>query len=183
MSELTLGKYLKRGSVWGGIQALAPYPFLDTYTPDQLNRQLDLLYGERVLFTKFSELEIPVAADLIFVQFNEKWLNLIKVNSEVFNLAASVSNKKTETTNTTENSTKVSDTVNKVSAFNTDDLIVDGGSDNSETGDKDTTASKVTTDDKISLDSAYNNLTLADKISIIKVVNKDIAQFLSLSIY
>lgn len=183
MNELTLGQYMEGGSIWGSIQALSPYPFFDTYTPTQLDQQLDLLYGERVLFHKFSGKAITLAADLIFVNFNEKWLNLIKVNSEVFNLAASVSNKKTETTTTTENTTKVSDSVNKVSAFNTDDLIVDGGSDNSETGDKDTTASKVTTDDKISLDSAYNNLTLADKISIIKSVNKDIAQFLSLSIY
>lgn len=183
MSDLKLTEYLSRGSVWGGIQALAPYPFFDTYTPDQLNQQLDLLYGERVVFTKFSDKAISLAADLIFVEFNDKWLNLIKVNSEVFNLAASVTNKKTETTTTTENTTRESGTTNKVSAFNTEDLIIDGGTDNTETGDKDTTASKVTTDDKISLGSAYNNLTLAEKISIIKTVNKDIAQFLSLSVY
>lgn len=183
MTSLKLEQYLEGGSIWGSIQALSPYPFFDDYSAEQLDKQTKLLYGEREVFRKFHELTIGEAAALVYVAMNKKWLNLLSMEELPFNLGASVTNKKTETTNTTENTLKESDNLNKVSAFNTEDLINDGGSNLSETGEKEGTATKITTDDKISFEAAYANLTLAEKISIINTVTSDVAQFLTLSIY
>lgn len=183
MTDLDLATFIKREGLWGWIRDFGHYSFLNKYPPEVLDSQLSLLYGDRTMLAKLEVKNAYDVAYIIFVNFDEKWQNLIKVNSESFNLAASVSNKKTENTTTTEKTAKEAANTNKVSAFNSDELIVDGGSDQTESGDKDGTALKITTDDKISLDSAFNNLTLADQISIIKTVNKDIAQFLTLSIY
>ncbi len=183
MTSLKLEQYLEGGSIWGSIQALSPYPFFDDYSPEQLDKQTVLFYGEREVFRKFHELPVEEAAALVYVAMNKKWLNLLSMEELPFNLGASVTNKKTETTNTTENSLKASENLNKVSAFNTEDLINDGGSNLSETGEKEGTATKVTTDDKISFEAAYANLALADKISIINTVTSDVAQFLTMSIY
>ena len=183
MTSLKLEQYLEGGSIWGSIQALSPYPFFDDYSPEQLDKQTILFYGEREVFRKFHELTIEEAAALVYVAMNKKWENLLSMEELPFNLGASVTNKKTETTNTTENSLKESENLNKVSAFNTEDLINDGGSNLSETGEKEGTATKTTTDDKISFEAAYANLTLAEKISIINTVTSDVAQFLTLSIY
>lgn len=183
MTSLKLEQYLEGGSIWGSIQALSPYPFFDDYSAEQLDKQTRLLYGEREVFSKFRELTVVEVAALVYVAMNKKWLNLLSMEELPFNLGASVTNKKTETTNTTENTIKESDNLNKVSAFNTEDLINDGGSNLSETGEKEGTNTKITTDDKISFEAAYDNLTLAEKISIINTVTSDVAQFLTLSVY
>lgn len=183
MTTLKLSQFLEGGSIWGSIQALSPYPFFDDYSPEQLDKQTVIFYGEREVFSKFHELTVEEAAALVYVAMNKKWLNLLSMEELPFNLGASVTNKKTETTNTTESNVKESENLNKVSAFNTEDLINDGGSSLSETGEKEGNATKVTTDDKISYEAAFANLTLAEKISTINTVTSDVAQFLTLSIY
>ena len=183
MESTKLSEYLDSGSIWGSIQALNDYPFFVDYPANNLDGLTKFLYGEREVFSKFHSLTIEEVSELIYVAMSKKWNDLLSVNETNFNFGSSLTNRKTETINTTENSLKGGDNLNKVSAFNTEEMVNDGGSTFSETGEKEGITTKTTTDDKMSLDAAYKNLTLAEKVSIINVVTSDVAKFLTLSIY
>ena len=183
MNRTKLAEYMERGDLWGSVKALSPFPFFDEYSPENLNRQTKLLFGERNLYSKFSDISIEDAAEIIVISCQKKWLNLMLIDELDFNLAASESERVNQNTAKEENRDKNIEQINKVSAYNSEDMVNEGGSNVAEdellTGEE----TRITTRDKISLDSAYNNLSMADKISIIKTVVADVAEVLTLSIY
>ena len=183
MQNLKLGQYLDGVSIWGSIQALCHYPFFSDYPPQQLDKKTIFEYGEREMFSKFTQLNVDELASLVCDSLNNKWLNLLAIYDLDINIGLSTTNKKSESANKTENNNRESENISKVSAFNSDDLINDAGSFLAENEEKEGNSTKVTTEDKISYDSAFSNLSLLEKNSIINTVTRDLAHFLTLSIY
>lgn len=182
----TLGNFLDSGDLWSEIQALRHYPFFDDFPPHYLNEFTDLTFGNRTLFSKFNTetgLDTKAAARLIIMQYDKKWLGLIVVNAINFDLAAVETEKKTETSNETETTGRETETLNKVSAFNSEDLVADGGTASTETGDRDKEGQKITTSGKQSLAAAWDNLTMTEKTGIVRTITGDVASFLSLETY
>lgn len=182
----TLGHFLDSGDLWGNIKTVKDYPFFIDFPAANLNDFTDLTFGNRPLYSKFNTetgLDVEAAAKFIVMQYDKKWLGLISVNAIGFDLAAAETEKKTETSNETETTGRETETLNKVSAFNSEDLVTDGGTTSNETGDRDKEGKKITTSGKQSLSAAWGNLTMTEKLGIVRTITGDVACFLSLETY
>jgi len=179
----TLAVWMEQGSLWGSIQALAPFPFFDTVPPAQLDIQTVLSYGDRFMFSKLVTTTTAQMATNIVAIYKDKWDKLIEVLAIDYDLSAGVSKKNTDVIHREEVRDNTRDDVNKVSAFNTDELITDTGS-TSTGGDNltgDTTRTQ--TEANISLENAFNNLSMLNQQNIITTVIKDVATYMTLDVY
>ena len=182
----TLGHFIDSGDLWGEIQAVKDYPFFTDFPASKLNDFTDLAFGNRTLYSKFDTeigIDAESAAGFIVMEYDRKWLALIEVNAIEFDYGASETVKKTEVTNETENNARETETLNMVSAFNSSDMVTEGGNSSTETGDRELEGNKTTTSGKQSLSAAWGNLTLAEKTGIVRIITGDVACFLSLETY
>lgn len=179
----TLDVYMQQGSIWEGVRALAPFPFFDTFTTQQLDMFLGESYGHRFMFSKMVTKTIGDTAVGIVANFKTKWENLIKLQAQTYDLQASNTLRTTETIAKSEKRNLKNDNTNKVSAFNTDELITNDGS--ASTGSDQLIADNTRTLNQanISLNNAFNNLSLLDKSNILSTVLKDVASYLTLDVY
>ena len=122
-------------------------------------------------------------ADLLTFEYGEKWEILSTEIWVGFNLGAKQVNKKTETITKTENREVLKDDVNKVSAYDTDELIVNDGNTSNTTDGLTGNESRVTTDEIIDMETVYNNLANSQKNSIIESVLNDVKNFITLGVY
>lgn len=179
----TLAVWMEQGSLWEGIRGLAPLPFFDTVPPAQLDVQTVLSFGDRFMFSKLVTVTVAQMSVNIVSLYKDKWTKLVEVLAYDYDVMANTSKKTTDVTHKTEARDNTRDDVNKVSAFNTDDLITDTGATSTGadnlTGDIDRTL----TEANISLSDAFNNLSLLDKNNIIQTVIKDVASYMTLDVY
>lgn len=179
----TLAVWMEQGSLWEGIRGLAPLPFFDTVPPAQLDVQTVLSFGDRFMFSKLVTTTVAQMSVNIVSLYKDKWTKLVEVLAYDYDVMANTSKKTTDVTHKTEARDNTRDDVNKVSAFNTDDLITDTGATSTGadnlTGDIDRTL----TEANISLSDAFNNLSLLDKNNIIQTVIKDVASYMTLDVY
>lgn len=181
MSDIILAEFLDNESIFKRIQSLNPYPFFDTYSPEQLDELLIYNFGERLVYYKIISLSLDSVANLIYTQFNDSWLNMINIQS--FNIADG--NIKTVTENTVNNSvsTGSNNNTHKVSAFNDVELIDDYSDVGNNTNTNDGKGEKIVTEKNKTLQGVYNNLLLTQKVNIMNTVIKNVANTLTLDIY
>lgn len=182
-NRTTLDTYMLQGSVWEGIQGLAPFPFFDTVPPAQLDLQMGLSFGQRFMFSKLVTVTPEQMAVNIVAAYKTKWDKLIEVLAIDYDLGAGTSKKLTETINKIEARDNTRDDVNKVSAFNTEELISDTGSTSTGADNLTGDTTRTLTEADISLTNAFNNLSLLDQGNIIQTVIKDVATYMTLSVY
>lgn len=159
-------------------QGLSLFTIEQSATMDSL---LILKYGERLLYQKLTAFNIAQISEMIVNQYGSKWDTLIEIG-KLDKLSTNV-RVVTETTTNNEKRSNSRDDKNLISAYNDDALIVNDGS--TSTGSDDLTGMETRTlkDETIDLKTAYNNLSLSDKNSILNTIMKDVVDFLTLSIY
>ena len=91
-------------------------------------------------------------------------------------------NRKTETITKTENREVLKDDVNKVSAYDSNDLLANDGSTSNTTDGLTGNENRVTTDEIIDMETIYNNLANTQKNRIIESVLNDVKHFITLRI-
>ena len=181
MIEITLGQVLENESIFTRIQSLSPYPFFDTMLPEDMDTALIINYGERVVYHKLHNLNLDKLARIINSLYGSNWEKLITINTLDFkSVAEKIVN---ETTNNNVISTGSNSTDNKVSAYNSDELVTDTKDVGNSTNTEDLTGTKQTSEKTISLQTAYNNLLLTQKVNILNTVLKDVSSYLTLGIY
>lgn len=183
MFDLTLGEYLEGDSMWGLIQALYPFPFLGEYTPTKLDSLLILNHGDKLIYHKIPAMGFELVAQDVVFNYKQKWLDLLAINELTLNIGADSTHKISETLTHAETRINIQDNINKVSAFNTDELIANDGSNSNNSDDIDYSKTRVLTDETLSLQTAFNNLNVKQKNTIIQTVNNDVASLLTLNIY
>lgn len=175
--KMLLSEYLTSGSLWGAIKdkskGLDIEMLLSEFDTNKLDRQMTLLYGNKELFSNYNDSSIDEIAELIILTQSEKWLNL----QELKNLKLGTVGK--ETLETTINKEITSENTDKISVDNEDTLIEDKGQEQSETGIENQTQEIIKQDFSIIL----QQLTQADKLSIVNILLSDVSKFLTLSIY
>lgn len=181
--RVTLAAWMEQGSVWERIRGLAPLPFFDTVPPAQLDLQMGLSFGLRFMFSKLVTTTPEQMAVNIVAIYKDKWEKLIKALAINYDLSAGTSKKTTETIHKIEARGTTRDDVNKVSAFNTDDLITDTGATSTGADNLTGDTTRTLTEADISLTNAFNNLSMLDQQNIITTVIKDVAHYLTLSVY
>lgn len=150
---------------------------------EKLHNLFMVRYGDRNVNLAIINLTPFQIADLLTFEYGEKWEILSTEIWVGFNLGAKQVNKKTETITKTENREVLKDDVNKVSAYDTDELIVNDGNTSNTTDGLTGNESRVTTDEIIDMETVYNNLANSQKNSIIESVLNDVKNFITLSIY
>lgn len=183
MECLTLDDYLSGESLWGRIQGISPMPFIEAIEPIHLDMNLILNHGNKYVFSKIPSLGLDyVAKDAVFL-YKQKWLDLIAIGSLNLEIGADKTHKISETITHAETRVNKQDSINKVSAFNTDELITNDGNNSNNSDDIDYSKTKVLTDSNLSYKDAFNNLSLKHRNIIINTVNSDLASLLTLDIY
>ena len=140
-------------------------------------------YGDRNVNPSIINLTPFQIADLLTFEYGKKWEILSTEIWVGFNLGAKQVNKKTETITKTENRLTDKDDLNKVSGFDSEELITDNGLNSKTKDDLTGSESRVTTDEIIDMETIYNNLANSQKNSIIESVLNDVKEFLTLTIY
>ena len=183
MDDITLSQYLDGESIWGRILALVTVPELGLIGADVLDRNLILNHGDKNIFYKIPLMGLDDVVRDIGFNYEKKWVDLISIESLNFNIGADNTHKISETLNHAETRINTQENINKVSAFNTDELLTNDGSNSNNSDDIDYNKTRVYTDETLSLQTAFNNLNEKQKNIIIRTVNNDIASLLTLDIY
>ena len=150
---------------------------------DKLFNLFMVRYGDRNVNPSIINLTPFQIADLLTFEYGKKWEILSTEIWVGFNLGAKQVNKKTETITKTENREVLKDDVNKVSAYDTDELITNDGNTSNTTDGLTGSESRVITDEIIDMETAFNNLSTQTQNSIIETVLNDVKSFITLSIY
>ena len=180
----SLNKYLGTSNIFDIIKGIYSFPFLEqagqTVTMDQMLR---VNYGSRAVFSGFIDITVDDVAKHLISVYKDKWDKAIIAAANINNLAANNSRKIKGTVSEMGTGNTQSETENKVSAFNSDNLVTDGGtsstSDNTTTRDTD----RESTDETFNLKSLLDNLPLVERTNIINIVLKDVSNYLTVSIY
>ena len=181
---VSLKQYLGTQNIFEIIKSLYTLPFIEGKgKTEDLNNMLLINYGQRGLFSGFKDITVANSAKYIITIYADKWDKLIISAAGITNLAANNSRKIKGTVSEMGKGNTKSETENKVSAFNSDTLVTDGGasstSDNTTTRDTD----RESTDETFNLKSLFDNLPLVERTNIINIVLKDVSNYLTVSIY
>ena len=177
---VTVNDLVNVGSIFTELKKLNTSLVMDS---DRMASLFLLRYGDRNVNPSIINLTPFQIADLLTFEYGTKWEILSTEIWVGFNLGAKQVNKKTETITKTENREVLKDDVNKVSAYDTDELIVNDGNTSNTTDGLTGNESRVTTDEIIDMETVYNNLANSQKNSIIESVLNDVKNFITLSIY
>ena len=182
-TPVNLRGYLTGGSIFTAIQTANDYPFFADTPPTELDQMMAFMYGDRMVASSFIGVDIALAGKLISKIYGEKWTALIRFNSTPIDIGAKEVTKTVGSENMVGTKVDVSTSENKVSAFNSDVLITESGADNKL--DENTTrgVNKDSTVSVIDWQTAFNNLSTAERTNIIAVVLKDVSTYLTVSVY
>ena len=182
--RISLKQYLGTENIFDIIKSLYSFPFLEGEgKTEDLNNMLLINYGQRGLISGFKDIPVANSAKYIIAIYSDKWDKLVISAAGITNLASNNSRKIKGTVKEVGTGNNNSKTENKVSAFNSDTLVTDGGasstSDNTNTKDTD----RESTDETFNLKSLLDNLPLVERTNIINIVLKDVSNYLTISIY
>ena len=180
---VNLKTWLAGGSIFTAIQTAENFPFFSDTPPAELDQMLSITYGNRMLASAFNNFDINTAGKFITKLYGEKWNALIRFNITPPDLGAKSTTKTTGNQNTIGTKNGVSNTENKVSAFNSDDLITDTGAHNALDENITQDITRGSSVSVIDWQTAFNNLSLSERTNIISVVLKDVATHLTVSVY
>lgn len=180
----TLKQFLGTTNIYSEISRMNnQVPWDDFFDEPSLQGMLLINHGNKEVYEGFNGLPMRTIATMIITKHMFNWQQLKKVIPTTIDISKGEGRKITETITENETRDNTSDNVNKVSAYNSDSLITNDGSNSN--GNETVTSSKTRTltDSKTDLNLAFNHLLLMEKNNIMNIVIKDVSDFLTLSIY
>lgn len=179
---MTLNEFILVDGIFDHIHSVKPdLPFLGDYQNEVMDKLLILEYGDRLVYRKLISYSANQICEMLVKQHGHNWDALVEIDA--LNKLANRTRTITETTTTDETRNNTRDDKNLISAYNDDTLITNDGSLSTGVDDLEGTETRTMTDETIDLKSAYNNLSMSDKNNIMNIVLKDVASFITLSIY
>lgn len=174
---MKLKEFLGDFSFFNELQIIEPQFFIDG-NGRLLDSMLLANYGERLVFINLVDIELVDLVQMVALTYSKAWASL-----EGLEINLNEGNKITETINRVEDRLNTRDDVSKISAFNSEAMVNDGG--NNSTGTDGLVGETIRTviDEKVNLKLAYESMDIASKNSIINIVLGNVASFLTLSIY
>ena len=181
---MLLSEYMESKDLWGAISTAVPtLGFIRSIGATNLNAAQVYNFGEREVLPKVEALTLPQLASLISTQFYTAWvrMELVELTANA-NLAGAV-DATTETTTNEETKSNTKDDVNKVSAYNSDTLMTNDGSNSVGSEELSGEKTRVVSRQNKSLETSFKNLDILKKNAIIQSVTRDVANFVTMSIY
>ena len=181
---MLLSEYMEGKDLWGEISTAVPaLVFIRSFGATNLNAAQVYNFGERQVLPKVEALTLPQLVSLIVNQFRTTWerMELVELTANA-NLAGAV-DATTETTTNEETKANTKDDVNKVSAYNSDTLMTNDGSNSVGSEEISGEKTRVVSRQNKSLETSFKNLDILKKNAIIQSVTRDVANFVTMSIY
>lgn len=177
---MKLSEFLNGKDLFTELGNKGAFPFIND-NEQLLNSMLLLNYGEREMFNPLSDLDVVTTADLLALEFSKVWEAYIQ-EEELLNQLHS----EKETTSTRDNTLNRNGTrgeTEKVSAYDSENLLTNGGTDS--TNNEDETNLEEFTSKTVDKDliKAYNILNEYGRKTVTKKVLLDVSDFLTIDIY
>ena len=184
---MRLSEYIKTNSLFQELYTKESCSGLILVVPEysSMDELLTYTYGDRLLSPKFSDSSTSPSISLIGLHldrtFNAKWTALLSIekNKEIHDNVNTI----TETIDNTSVKTNDSESLNKVSAYNTDELLIDDGSTVTSNEGVDDKTIRTMTNTDTNFRNQYLNISELHKNNIIDTILYDVANALTLSIY
>lgn len=181
---MTLNEFLKQfdSNLFDEIQKVQSFPFLgkDNQTLQQL---LLLNGGKRTVIESITTLALPTVASMIIYDFGDLWSDISGLGLSLNgSLADELRITHTESNGAIEQSNNIN-TLNKVSAYDSDELVTDDGSESKGKNDTKNQDESNTRDELYRFGTIYENLDTAQQLKIHRKVIKDILNTITLKVY
>lgn len=180
--KMTLSDYLNGHSIFELIDQAQDFPFILDDNAKIFDALMSFHYGNRIVFASVERMDVDQVAELIASKYEEKWTKLVEAHSLPLELGSSTE-MTTESEVTDQSVENNSDDLDKVSAYDEPELVVNAAK--SLNGEEQTNINldKTKLVEKKDINSVFSNLHLLQKNNIIEIVIRDVADFLTLSIY
>lgn len=169
-------------SLFSEIMADIQLPEEFTVTPEQLDSTFNLLYGNRLVPSKLTDMSVKEVASHIKTLYNKKWIDNYELLSKEFNLGVSSSVKVTNAEKTMGKDSSNRKSTGNVSSFDNDDFVPDDENveEFSNERNNDVTGSKET--ETRSLWAVQQQMYMLEQ-SFEQTILKDVAKIVTLPIY
>lgn len=182
MNRVTLRKYLENKSLFSTIDDYYTLPLDSELGLSTYDRLLVIDFGDRYVSSAFIGVGEVSLAKLLVSRFSEKWDNYLLergvVNEGIYSKVETA-----ETISEDENTQRTGVDTDKVAAFNSDSLITEGGRENTSNDETGRERVRNTVVESKNPMQALKMLREGANSAIIERVNKDIVNFICLSIY
>lgn len=178
---MKLREYLNGVNFWSEINNVQQFAFISD--PSQMDLIQVIEYGDRTLFAGFENTPPQDVAKLIVTHFAEKWNALINARIDEIDVTSLNTSKSKTTSTITGNKTDIENTENKISGYNTSELITDNGNDSTKTEDTSRESAIEKIDSIASYEYLFDNLSTVEKSNIITLAIEDATKYLTISIY
>ena len=175
-----LKEFINGASLFSAIQTVNFFPFFEG-NENILDLMLVTNYGNKQVFEPFEVNDINSIATMLVLNFEQTWNSYVKMGDLIEN--PNDRREVTETIDRTEERLNSNDSTDKVSAFNSNEMVDDKGSSVSGTDDLTGLTTRTLTDEQINVTTMFNRLSSTTRNSIVTSVLDDIAGYLTLSIY
>lgn len=180
--EMTLNKYLEGKSIFTLIEQADDFPFLLGSMTGVFDTLMMYHYGSRIVFASVETMDVEQVAGLIASKYKDKWDKLVEAHSMNFELGTTTE-KTTEIGSVDETKSGTGKDKDSVSAYDDVELVLDKQKDSETSQTLEGESEKVSTTEKKDINNVFDNLHLLQKNNIIEIVIRDVADFLTLSIY
>ena len=180
---MNLAEYLGQTNIFTELMEVGSNPIFNIENNQNMNMLLKLNHGDKVVFDKFNTISIKEVAQMLMLQHGKNWQRVIDVSVNGLNIGASSVHTVTETTTETESRINSREDLNKVSAYNSDELVTNDGTNSNNNENVNGDKTRILTDEVSDYATQFNNLSLSIKNNIIDIVITDVSNFLTLSIY
>lgn len=180
---LKLEEYLKQGSIFNTLFTMDSLEGIHIVDIPKMDMMLSLNHGQKTVYDAIGTKTIDEVAQMLSLLNKDKWKKSILLESNNDDIGMVNTRKLTETIIENESRTNNRDSINKVSAFNSDEMINNDGSNSISNEGLDNTKTRTITDGIYDINNAYKNLSSMSKNNIMEMIIKDVSNFMTLSIY
>lgn len=176
---MTLSEYLDGFNIFSYLATR--HPELPIPKPTGMDFMLVTGYGQREMFTSIIGANKNHVCDALAAKYGERWEALIRRQAQLQNV--NTRRELTETKDLAQDTTRTGSSTDKVSAFNSPNLVDNTGNTSDETGGLTEKETRTLIDEKIDVKSALSLLHIPVQDTIISTVVSDVSSFLTLSTY
>lgn len=180
---MIFNEWLKDQSLFSTINSIRSLPFITAYGAEKIDLIYKMLYGSRFIPSNVENMSITDVANIIVVSYGDNWEKQYKLLTDELLLGV---DSKTTTEESIEDDTDrnlTTTNMNKVSAFNDDELTENDSEDENSNLNETKKSTRNSTTTTTSMKAIKDQLDLLTSDFIIDVVLRDVSRMLSLSIY
>lgn len=178
---INLSVFMLQGSLFTAINNIEPMPFANKSL--LMDKMLVINDGDKLVYNKLVGFTVDELAEMILLKYGEHWKQVILVNGLDFSVGTRDGREMVETITDTRTRENTNANLNKVSAYDSDDLVTNDGTDSTGNENESGTRTRTVIDSTGDIYTAYKHLSMQAKNNIIEIVLGDVGEYLTLSIY